>query len=216
MEKKKPLDAEGFDLWSENYDQDVEESDEDNRYPFAAYKAIQEELIREAQSVKGQRVLDLGIGTASLAKRLAAMGYEITGVDFSEDMLEKVRQELPEARLLQADLTHGIPHELLDDEFDLIFCNYAIHHLDLEEQLQLIEDALELLSPHGSFFLADVMTQTREEMEALEKQEEDIWDPDEFYPVVEEFTQRINAISSWKKMSYCSGILELKRKGQSS
>lgn len=48
------------------------------------------ELIRnsaEKYNVHGKRLLDLACGTGELSVRLSAQGYDVTGVDLSEDML---------------------------------------------------------------------------------------------------------------------------------
>ena len=41
---------------------------------------------------RGQLVLDLGMGTGSLARGLALRGCEVTGIDVSESMLEEARR----------------------------------------------------------------------------------------------------------------------------
>jgi len=44
-------------------------------------------------------ILDLGCGTGGHALPLARRGYEVTGVDLSEHMLERARQKAAEAGL---------------------------------------------------------------------------------------------------------------------
>jgi len=53
-----------------------------------------------------RRVLDLGCGTGEHSRRMAAAGFEAVGVDASESMLEKAREEpLPEnLRFVQGDM----------------------------------------------------------------------------------------------------------------
>lgn len=213
MKKEELLSSQGFDQWSEHYDEDVRKDDDDNCYPFAGYREIQEELIKRSLASPGKRVLDLGIGTGSLAKKLSALGFLITGVDFSREMLANVKRELPESRLIQADLTNGIPEELKKEQFDLVFCNYAIHHLSPKEQLSLVEEVMEIMDSRGKLFIADVMTKTIKEMEELAVLEKESWDPSEYYPVVEFFEESFPLASlSWDKFSYCSGILEIAKR----
>src|SRR5690625_5145989 len=45
------------------------------------------ESILEASGKNVQKVLDLGCGTGEVALRLAEKGYDVTGVDYSTDML---------------------------------------------------------------------------------------------------------------------------------
>lgn len=54
-------------------------------------------LERVLASGPSRRVLDLGCGTGEHSQRMAAAGFEVVGVDSSESMLEKAREEpLPE------------------------------------------------------------------------------------------------------------------------
>jgi SAM-dependent methyltransferase len=52
----------------------------------------------------GARVLDAGCGTGRVAIRLAELGYDVTGVDLDESMLEVARERAPQLRWLVGDL----------------------------------------------------------------------------------------------------------------
>lgn len=41
-----------------------------------------------------KKILELGIGTGLLARRLSAMGYEVSGIDFTKSMLDIARKRL--------------------------------------------------------------------------------------------------------------------------
>ena len=71
-------------------------------------------------------VLDVGCGTGALAGRLASAGYEVTGVDPSEGMLDVMRKRSPEARAVLASGT-DIPFE--DGAFDLVLSVATFHHI---------------------------------------------------------------------------------------
>lgn len=49
-------------------------------------------LLKE-YGVENQLVLDLGCGTGSITRRLAKAGYDMIGIDYSEDMLEIARDK---------------------------------------------------------------------------------------------------------------------------
>ncbi len=68
----------------------------------------------------GARVLDAGCGTGRVAIRLAALGFDVVGVDVDESMLDVAREQAPDATWLRGDLAH-LPDDLLDDRsFDLV------------------------------------------------------------------------------------------------
>ena len=53
----------------------------------------------------GARVLDLGCGTGEpVAKYVAERGFQVTGIDESEQMLTFARQAVPHAELIQGDM----------------------------------------------------------------------------------------------------------------
>ena len=64
------------------------------------------------------RLLDLACGTGRHAVEFAKLGWEVTGVDYSPDLLERARVNAPEARFVEADM-----RELeLGEEFDAVTC----------------------------------------------------------------------------------------------
>jgi SAM-dependent methyltransferase len=70
--------------------------------------------------------LDVGCGTGALAARLAAAGYDMTGVDPSDGMLDVLRARAPQVRAQVASGT-DLPFE--DDTFDLVLCVAVMHHI---------------------------------------------------------------------------------------
>ena len=47
----------------------------------------------EERGIRDGLVLDLGCGTGSVTERLAAMGYDMIGVDASEEMLQAAMEK---------------------------------------------------------------------------------------------------------------------------
>lgn len=50
------------------------------------------ELARHGIGVSGQRVVDLGTGTGTIARQLALGGCDVTAIDISENMLAQAKQ----------------------------------------------------------------------------------------------------------------------------
>ena len=67
----------GFDLWADGYDKSVGLSDENDRYPFAGYRAMMNALYQRVLAQSGRDVLDIGFGTGILTSRLYEQGCQI-------------------------------------------------------------------------------------------------------------------------------------------
>jgi SAM-dependent methyltransferase len=72
------------------------------------------------------RGLDVGCGTGVLAERLTRRGFEMTGVDPSQGMLDVLAREAPDVQGIRAS-GEDLPFE--DDSFDLAVTVAALHHV---------------------------------------------------------------------------------------
>lgn len=202
------LDNKGFDLWADGYDRSVDISDEDNTYPFAGYKKVLAGIYEAIRNGQGKRVLDIGFGTGVLSCKLYENGYDITGIDFSERMIQIAQEKMPSARLVQHDFSNGLPAELQNSKFDYIICTYAIHHLDDESKIVFLKELQTHLGSGGKIYIGDVAFATRDELNACRENCGDEWDEDEFYIVAEEIAKQI-VETQFEKKSYCAGLLTL-------
>jgi predicted TPR repeat methyltransferase len=106
-----------FDSWAEHYDELLED---ETGFPFEGYSSNLERAVALADPAPGSSVLDLGAGTGALASRFLKLGSQVTGVDFSAEMLRRAQARFPQAAWLQADLLADWPEELSSGEFDPI------------------------------------------------------------------------------------------------
>ena len=199
----------GFDLWADGYDKSVGLSDEDNSYPFAGYKKVLGAIYNTIRKNEAKNVLDVGFGTGVLASRLYADGCNITGMDFSERMIEIAQEKMPDARLIRHDFSEGFPAELTGEKFDAITCTYAIHHLTDEAKCAFIGEMLDHLMPGGIILIGDVAFNARPELEKCKADSGDDWDDDEIYIVAEELCAHFPQ-AEFEKFSHCAGVLTLK------
>ena len=86
-----------FDKWAETYDKTPTEG-----FPRAGYDEVLTEVLRASEPSSSMTILDIGIGTGTLAKRFCELGCHVYGVDFSKEMLEKARKKLPQVELFRA------------------------------------------------------------------------------------------------------------------
>jgi len=208
------LNNHGFDLWADSYDEAVVNADGSNQYPFAGYNNLMNAIYGTMMNGAPAKVLDIGFGTAMLTSKLYDAGNEITGIDFSAEMMNIARSKMPDANLLQWDFTHGIPAALRNQTFDFIVSTYALHHLTDEAKAGFLSSLLDLLAPEGVILIGDVCFGTREELLACKQDCGEHWDDDEIYFVVSELRERLSAVCelTFHAYSFCAGVIEIRKK----
>lgn len=208
------LDSKGFDLWVDGYDKSVYVSDEANSYPFAGYKRILNSIYNAVSAHKKASVLDIGFGTGTLTKRLYDQGFSVLGIDFSSEMIRIAREKMPNATLIQADFSKGLPAGIIDispSGFDFIIATYSLHHLPDAEKVPFIETLLKLLHINGQIMIGDIAFENRTLLNLCKEAYENEWDDDEFYFVYDELKEHFQDRIAFHRFSNCSGILTILR-----
>ena len=200
----------GFDLWADGYDKSVGLSDENDRYPFAGYRAMMNALYQRVLAQRGRDVLDIGFGTGVLTSRLYEQGCRIHGQDFSARMIALAQAKMPEAKLYQGDFSKGLVPELCVRQYDAIVATYSLHHLTDSQKIDFLRTLLPLLKEGGCLFIGDVAFRTREALEACQKTAGDTWDTDEIYFVYDELRPHFPALT-FESFSHCAALLTLRR-----
>ena len=196
-----------FDAWAEIYDQFMQD---DGRFPFDGYDRVLDAVAQAAGAREGMSVLDLGIGTGNLAARFSAPGLDLWGVDFSSKMLEKAKEKLPQARLVQADLLAVWPSEL-DRRFDRIVSAYALHHFDLATKVTLLQRlAARHLEAGGRIVVGDIAYPTFAARDQARDRLGTMWDEDEFYWAADETAAACEPaglkVTTYEQISSCGGV----------
>jgi SAM-dependent methyltransferase len=102
-------------------------------------------------------ILDLGCGTGSHALPFADMGYSVTGVDLSENMLEIARKKAAEQKKRVAFVQQDIKHLKLPQKFDAAVAMFAV--MGYQTTNEDFEDTLISVHRHlntGGLFIFDV------------------------------------------------------------
>jgi len=118
--------------------------------PFVAQKFAPVERHLENRDVR--RVLDVGCGPATNARRFAAADY--VGVDINEHYLARARAKHP-GRFVQADLQTADLSSL--GTFDTILVNSFLHHLPDEAVGRILRQLQKLLEPEGRVHMLELV-----------------------------------------------------------
>jgi ubiquinone/menaquinone biosynthesis C-methylase UbiE len=120
-------------------------------------RTIKEELLDQANLGEGQRVLDLGAGTGTLAimaRRRAPC--EVVGIDADPQILEIARRKADaagvEVRFDEGTAT-ALPYE--DASFDRVLSTLFFHHLTSADKGRALGEIARVLQPGGELHLAD-------------------------------------------------------------
>ncbi|GAA0135132.1 class I SAM-dependent methyltransferase [Paenibacillus sp. YSY-4.3] len=71
----------------------------------------------------GERILDLGCGTGDLADEISKAGAHVTGMDYSEEMIQQAKIKYPNIPFITANAENYRTEEV----FDAVFSNAALH-----------------------------------------------------------------------------------------
>ena len=119
---------------------------------------FKEMLVEQAAAEPGQRVLDLGCGTGTLAIQVKQRqpGAEVIGLDADPAMLERGRSKASEAGAdvqLDEGYSTELPYE--DASFDRVLSTLFFHHLDPEPKRQTAREIARVLRKGGELHVAD-------------------------------------------------------------
>jgi len=108
---------------------------------------------------KAELLLDLACGTGSLSMEMSKYGYDIIGVDSSEDMLAAAMQKMPEFAGSVMFLCQTAQNLDLYGTIDACVCSLdSLNHLPDEKALEAAISRVSLFMNPGGVFLFDLNT----------------------------------------------------------
>ena len=144
-ESRRELVRRGYDAISRDYRDDDGQANPDSSEGTGEYARWVDELAPLIQP--RARVLDLGCGAGVPAtKLLAEKGFDVLGIDMSAVQIERARRLVPRATFEQADM---VTWEHAPRSFDAVVSFYALIHVPLEDQRDLLSKIRLWLRPRG-------------------------------------------------------------------
>ena len=99
------------------------------------------------------RALDLGCGSGKSSSALIDMGYEVTGLDFSDEAIGICRDRFPgSAEFVTGDVL-ALPFQ--DGSFDYVVAVHVLEHLTDAELAVAAREIMRVLHPGGYAFVRD-------------------------------------------------------------
>lgn len=132
---------------------------ESNRNSYTTREADQSwcAAIRDIIDVRGKSILDIGCGGGIYSKALAKMGAaQVTGVDFSEEMLLGAADHCEEYDQINFIVGDALTTNLANENVDVILERALIHHINAKDDLKAcFAEAYRLLKAGGTFVVQD-------------------------------------------------------------
>lgn len=125
-------------------------------------RSLRERVLRRAQLQPGERVLDIGCGTgtlAILAKRHVGPSGEVCGIDASPEMIARARAKSRRAAA-EIHFSNAVVEALPfpDDRFDVVLSTVMLHHLPARVRRQCAQEIRRVLRPGGRVLAVDFGT----------------------------------------------------------
>ncbi|MBT7706517.1 class I SAM-dependent methyltransferase [archaeon] len=99
----------------------------------------------------GDSILDIGCGSARDALIFANRGYDVTGIDLSEKMLDRARGDCPNAQFQNMDMRQL---QFPDSHFDGVWAVASLLHIPKAEIPQCLQESYRVLQDGGIVYLS--------------------------------------------------------------
>jgi|SRR4029453_4577836 ubiquinone/menaquinone biosynthesis C-methylase UbiE len=116
------------------------------------------DLVAQANITPGQRILDIGCGTGTLAVMLkrSQADIEVIGLDPDPKALRRAKTKATRAGFsLQLDQGFADDLPYAEHSFDRVFSSFMFHHLEGQNREKTLREVLRVLKPGGAFHLLD-------------------------------------------------------------
>lgn len=126
---------------------------------FGKERAFREKILQLASLAPGEKVLDVGCGTGTLAiaaKRHVGESGLVYGIDASPEMIARSSAKARKARIdimFERGIAEALPFP--DATFDVVLSTIMLHHLPRKARLEAIREMRRVLRPEGRILAVD-------------------------------------------------------------
>lgn len=116
-------------------------------FPGTYYLAYRDLPALIGKHVQGKMALDFGCGTGRSTRFLRKLGFDVIGVDISEQMIALARKRDPDGdyRLISVSSLGGLEA----GAYDLVLCAFTFDNVPAKEKALLFKSLNRLLAPQG-------------------------------------------------------------------
>lgn len=128
--------------WNENYYKNLSDLEKDflKDIWLTKYEGI-------ILSIKNKKAVDLGCGLGQDSKWMMDHGFDVISCDFSESALNKLKEIIPNANIMNLDITESLPFET--DSVGLVNANLSLHYFDMEKTKEIFDNIYRILEAGG-------------------------------------------------------------------
>ena len=119
-----------------------------SQYAQSSSLSLRKQRAKMTARLSEGRVLDVGVGTGHMTA-LYSPGKNVTGLDFSEEMIRIAKGVIPQVPCVVADLNQPLPFP--DGSFDTVVASEVIYYL--EDRGKFFHELRRVLSPRGRIIL---------------------------------------------------------------
>ncbi len=115
---------------------------------------IRDKVVNFANARVNSKILDVATGTGKQAFAFAKRGFDVTGIDLSEDMLKVAikKNKYKNARFEIADATNL---RFEGNSFDVSCVSFALHDMPLVIREKVLKEMVRVTKPKGTIMIID-------------------------------------------------------------
>ncbi len=115
---------------------------------------VRHKIVYLVNARKGSKILDVCTGTGSQALAFGKMGYDVVGIDISEDMLKiaNKKNKYDNVKFMVGDAA-DMPFD--DNQFDASIISFALHDMPADIRERALAETIRVTRPKGDVVIVD-------------------------------------------------------------